>query len=120
MTFNTEIPKNVQDEVLAFRFKPYYTWMTFNTHMYKLEQTPDGEVLNLIIHGWPSIPPVISSLASEIFGVLNLIIHGWPSIPKDTVISLISLFVLNLIIHGWPSILINGSKNLSGCYFYGF
>ena len=36
-------------------FKPYYKWNTFNTMMAKLAMMTDGEVLNLIINGIPSI-----------------------------------------------------------------
>ena len=68
--------------MLSNSFKPYYKWITFNTHACLLiDFFGLALVLNLIINGLPSILKASSLTISPVFLVLNLIINGLPSIP---------------------------------------
>ena len=125
--------------MLSNSFKPYYKWITFNTHACLLiDFFGLALVLNLIINGLPSILKASSLTISPVFLVLNLIINGLPSIQflftrydgakltcfkpyykwitfnTKTYLSgkllTYSALVLNLIINGLPSI--QNSENL--------
>ena len=106
-TFNTLNPLIKIIGVLMIGFKPYYNWNTFNTSFIIFITSFVYLVLNLIITGIPSIPPLRyyeynADIEDE---VLNLIITGIPSIPiMFPILSKFLLTVLNLIITGIPSI----------------
>ena len=61
-------------------FKPYYKWITFNTHPDDYITLSTSEVLNLIINGLPSIQKIKKDFEYLMKLVLNLIINGLPSI----------------------------------------
>ena len=62
-------------------------------------------VLNLVISGIPSIPPIVVPTAFNALPVLNLVISGIPSIHHYIQVLLLLFLVLNLVISGIPSIL---------------
>ena len=68
-------------KMLGKSFKPYYKWITFNTHSNIMSVYTALRVLNLIINGLPSIL-LGSTRFLEKAKVLNLIINGLPSIPQ--------------------------------------